>query len=858
MGKWSEYISSEEYQNLPLQAKRDAKNDYWNNTLSQREDVKKMSPEENKKFLAGFFTPKAEEGLPEATPNKFFRALNTTQAVLHDLPIVQQGDNLTANLANLMEKPENQITNIGKTDKTIDLKDTPQFMAAEVVRSLNPSSMITFTAAAKGLGMTAKAAAPMFELLPTSMKNNLKNIFKVGGSAPDEYLAARDARNLEAGAGKLEADATARSLFYAPNDIKYTVNGKEQILKAGQKLPDQWQDYVGRIFRGDFKQIPLDSPLKSHPLYKELDGIASEGRKVMDSWSQKLIDSGIPSEATTEAIKGNIGSYMARMFTKKAAESGEQAASAKVLRLRLNGLKHRKDLSEEVLKGLGEIKSPALPVGKRVSEISESIANKGLFDKVAANTEWSAAENITGKMIKMPETQALGSLSGKYVVPEIAADINAIYKPAADGLLASYQKALSMWKFGKVVLNPATHMRNMFTNTIMLDLSGVNHARQAMLFPKVISDYASKGEIYKQAVKHGAIGGEFYGAEVKAIQDHVLKVGKKANAWDLLKLQSDKAGKLYQAEEQFAKLTKFHAGLEDGLSAADAAKEAQKWLFDYNKIPKVIDVARQSASPFITFSYKAIPRVAETLVDRPLKIYKYKVMIDSFNNMSKKMLGMDDKQFKAEMDALPPYAVRNVAGFPMQLMMPYKDKYNRAQVQGLENISPTAMGSSVFAEEQQQPGVLNSQVFSHPVFPLISGLTSGRDFRGNKIVSPIEDDAMKIPLTAKWAAEQLVPPLTPGLGYSFNAINDARVGKPAKDGKDQTLGGALMDKILGIKITPVDKDRSQMFKVLGIQSKVKELQKEAIKAQRPNVTPKERAVIMKKINKKLQSIGSGK
>jgi hypothetical protein len=854
MAKWSEIIATPEYQDLPLQAKRDAKNDFWNNTVMADPSVQKMSPESQQALTKRFFSPKPEEGLP--VPNSTFGLLDVVQKVAHGVPGIKQLDNLTANVADALEKPENQITNIGRKDKTIDLKDTPQFMAAEFIRGSNPSSAIAFVGAAKTLGMAAPVATKMFELLPKNAQNKLKDVFKVGGAAPEEYNALRDARNLEANAGKVEADAASKSLFYSPNDIKYTVNGTEKVLKAGQPLPDQWQNYVGRIFRGDFKQLPVDSPLKHNPLYKELDAIAQDGRKVMDSWSQKLIDSGIPSKDATEAIKDNIGSYMARMFTKKVAEGGEQAASSKVLRMRLGGLKQRQELTSDVLASLGEIKAPAYPVGKRVGEISESIANKNLFDKVAANTEWVATQNVTGKMIQMPQTQALGSLSGKFVIPEIAQDINAIYKPSADGMLGAYQKALSMWKFGKVVLNPATHMRNMFTNTLLLDLSGVNHARQAALLPKVLADYSSKGDIYKQAVKSGAIGGEFYGGEVNAIKEHLLKNGEKANIWDLLKMPADKLGKLYQAEEQFAKLTKFHAGLEDGLTAAEAAQEAQKWLFDYNKIPKIVDIARLSASPFITFSYKAIPRVAESLVNNPLKLYKYKVAIDSFNNMSKQFTGMDDKQFKETMDALPPYAVKDVAGFPMQMMMPAKDKYGRPQVLGLENISPLAMGTSIASNDQ--PGVISSQIASHPAIPLVVGAMTGKDFRGNKIVPPYEPDSSKLPKTLKWAAEQITPPLTPFLGFSANKIANAVAGRPDRDGKDQTVTAALMDKILGIKITPVDMTRSQMFQALSDQSLVKELQKEAIKAQRPNVTPKERDIIMKKITKKLQSVGSKK
>ena len=79
---------------------------------------------------------------------------------------------------------------------------------------------------------------------------------------------------------------------------------------------------------------------------------------------------------------------------------------------------------------------------------------------------------------------------------------------------------------------------------------------------------------------------------------------------------------------------------EQGLAPKLAAQEAEKWLFNYRKVPYFIDVLRGSkggfmgmlgflsgAYPFITFSYKAIPRVVETALMKTPKLTKWMKMI---------------------------------------------------------------------------------------------------------------------------------------------------------------------------------------------------------------------------------------
>ncbi|MFH1645454.1 MAG: hypothetical protein ABIB11_03445, partial [Candidatus Omnitrophota bacterium] len=159
--------------------------------------------------------------------------------------------------------------------------------------------------------------------------------------------------------------------------------------------------------------------IRNNPRFKELSEIASEGRVIMDKWSKELVKSGVPKKEAVRAIEENVGSYMKRSYASKLAKPTGKGYSAKDLRIRLNSIKKKKDLSYDVRKAMGEIKTPALPSGVAVKQISDITANAKLFKAVAGNPEWVAGSNVTGKMIQMPGTDSMGALKGKWVIPEI-------------------------------------------------------------------------------------------------------------------------------------------------------------------------------------------------------------------------------------------------------------------------------------------------------------------------------------------------------------------------------------------------------------------------------------------------------
>jgi len=799
MPRWKDIAQSKEYQSLDQLGRLARREKFWQDVIKKSPKFKKMSRFQRKKLRNTW----DRQAIIEEVRRGWERPEGLTGLPIKGLKLAGRG---VEKVAKFIEPSERELA----YSRGVDLPFMRQ-LAAEYARFYKPEYVLTGAAAGKLLGAAAKPVGRFIsKRTPAAMKQTLAKVMTVGKGQPKAYQELAQKTHLERLAGAREAQTVAKTLSEEPFTGRI-LTGKEQRI-------------VGKIFRGEAETI------RKLPKYQKYSHIAKQGREIMDKWSRELVKSGIPKKSAEEAIDKNIGRYMARMYRSKLAKGGN-FFTKKNIRLRLEGLKHRKELSAAVLRRMGEIKEPALPTATRVKQLSETAANAKLFKTVAKNPEWVAKTNITGNMIKMPNSPALGALRNKWVINEIGEDINAIIEAKAFSI-PIYSKALEAWKFGKVVLNPATHSRNIMSNSILLDLSGVSHARQAKLLPRVARDYLRKGKVYQQAVKHGAIGDEFVGGEIARIRDTYLKGGGSnlERLMRVVKKPFQKAADIYQAEEQLAKMIKFTDMLERGATPEVAAREAQKWLFNYSRVPKFVEGAKHIA-PFATFTYKAIPRVAEAITTNPLRVYKYYALFKSWNEAARKSLGMDEKEFKGAQKALPPWYFRAIGDMPLTLLMPWRDKNNDLQWYNLEYTLPLGMAPEIIRK-----GFFGGFV-GNPVLTIVGELRANRDFKGSPIVPVGATKAEMIQKVTEYIYRQVAPSLAPAIppitkgGYSFEKIVDAIMKRPDYAGRVRELPTTLLDTLAGIKISPLNIREAKMFKVKELQRNIQDLQMQMMRVQ---------------------------
>ena len=79
----------------------------------------------------------------------------------------------------------------------------------------------------------------------------------------------------------------------------------------------------------------------------------------------------------------------------------------------------------------------------------------------------------------------------------------------------------------------------------------------------------------------------------------------------------------YQAAEVSMKSVVYSAARDRGESIESAGELAEKALFNYSEVPPGIRWARNYYSPFVTFTYKAIPALATAVARKPWKLAPY-------------------------------------------------------------------------------------------------------------------------------------------------------------------------------------------------------------------------------------------
>lgn len=547
---------------------------------------------------------------------------------------------------------------------------------------------------------------------------------------------------------------------------------------------------------GQLESLPADVLAKAKPAFDALDKLGKEA-----------VDVGLLSAETYEK---NVGKYIARLYTSKElpteASKLKGVFDSKPLRVGLDRFKARKDIPEDIRQAMGEILEAGYPTAKSLVQLKSAVENAKFFNGVAGKFAKGAVE--TG-FTKLPDVAGLGALKGKAVPDAIAASINEIIraKSPTEKMLG---KVVSGFKFGKVVMNPATHGRNIASNFLLNDFEGLSPARLD-IYAKAAKELATQGAMYKEAKAVG-LGLDTYA--VNELKD--ILVGQKGN---ILRKSAQKLSDIYQKEEEFAKMAQFIFQRGKGLSPEDAMKVAERATFNYAQVTPFIRRLRESVFgyPFITFTYKATPQIAKTLVQNPQKISKY-------FKIARGIEGQSNPQELAVEKASEPSWTKD--GFYVKL--PIKDKLNRSAYLDLSYIMPFGdLVSGQFIQRGVQKetglpeGVPSALVNKTPFANLLVELAQNKDFYGNSIFKNSDSTDVQLGDVFRHIMKTYLPPMVadqiPG-GYRADGTRRPgtiqRIAQPPnlEAGGSQTR--TPMEELLrnvGIKINPVDLETQQNF-----------------------------------------------
>jgi len=339
----------------------------------------------------------------------------------------------------------------------------------------------------------------------------------------------------------------------------------------------------------------------------------------------------------------------------------------------------RRDYTPQEKKDLGLIEDAAFAIAETGRLMTNDLAVYKLYNNIAKNKKYSLdidefdaaidkktiniddwIEVPTDKINKLPIPK-FGNLSGKFVPREIYDDLVKVQtsKDSGGAVLDNYLAINRVWKKSKTAWNPVVHVNNTVSNVMLYDLAGASYKFMPRGFKELRKGIEGdeSATLYNLAKANGVFDSDILSRELtdqtKDTLDKTLKnladesrpeiINAQKYSLDTFKDLSKKGyemsfGKLdnlYQLEDQAFRMGLFMDRLSKGMNVADAAADAKKWFIDYDINAPVIDFMRRFPTPFISYTYRAVPLLAESAVRRPWKYAKWAGLAYSLNEVGK-------------------------------------------------------------------------------------------------------------------------------------------------------------------------------------------------------------------------------
>ena len=461
---------------------------------------------------------------------------------------------------------------------------------------------------------------------------------------------------------------------------------------------------------------------------------------------------------------------------------------------------------------------------EKLSDIEKTSINDSFI-----NLERQISDLRFGKEDLMEEIQknVAGDLAGKYIPDDMAQYVNEVANPSS----AFGHKLVGQFKYMKVVLSPATHVRNIISNKILNWWKlGIGPWRFD-LDAAAIKSIKTKDEWYQRAQKAGMSASTYASNELPGLLTHPS--GGLSNNYAVKKIRQVEQymGDVYQHEEDFAKLVAFKEMVKKGLSDAEAWKAAESATFNYAQVTPFIRQVRTAiwGVPFITFPLKATPIAIEAALKQTHRVSFFGKFRTAMENLS------DQKETEEEKKQIPDY-IRN--GFFVKL--PMKDERGRSSYFDLTYIIPFGdlMSGQLFERPiSKETGLKESPVLTlaskNPALNVIKEMMRNQTFSGQRIWKESDPVARQLAdlnthllrtMSPPWMGDQL-----PG-GYN-DAGERVSTGfaRTLEEGTDPNQRRTFIQELfknIGLKVTPFDVDVQESIndynKSKGLQSLLKD------------------------------------
>lgn len=508
-----------------------------------------------------------------------------------------------------------------------------------------------------------------------------------------------------------------------------------------------------------------------------------------------------------------------------------------------------RDFTKEERTRMGEILDARYTVAKTYHMMAQDLATGKFFKGLAENEDWVKAKPPAGAVVagedkkfsrtdpsvewvRVPatkigqsETLVYGALAGKYIRADIWRDMEELKRMQSPGW---WRPILTQWKLNKTARNPVVHMNNIMSNFMLMDMANVRITDLGAAW----SEIRGNGELYEEAKTHGAFGADMVAQEIrrdvlepilKELRDEIRggKGGLEAEAariglgpvgWIADRMVRGVAAadrkmvSAYQMEDEIFRMATYIRRRKEGMSAQEAAIEARDQFLNYDIRAPWVNAGRNSVLPFISYTYRAIPRLFKTLMERPWKMWKYATVAYMVNSLGYLLAPSDDDE-EAERGSLRKEEQgKTWVGTERLIRMPWLSGEDPVFLDTRRWIP----GGDIFETGQNEalPWVPNWLQVGGPIV-LAGEIVANRSlFTGEDIVNEVTDTGIEKAAKQAGHLYRSWMPSAPWIpeGWYWNKIGRALNDEARTySGDSYRLSDALLSSV-GIKLQPKDVD----------------------------------------------------
>ena len=746
------------------------------------------------------------------------------------------------------------------------------------------------------------------------------------GAGAKAYRYAADVANTVLGKVNLApvTPELSRALRKMKMEVEKAQNLTVDVAKNLKDLPKQEREMISDIIEGELKR-------GSKPPKHVLE-LAASMQSIMSEQSAELVKLGMLSP---EAAGRWDGKYLPRFYEQKLGEETKawmKAVKGLLGRKRTmqgitgNSLKARgmfqnvpvedladweaegwekrdatfdpavdtevtvwRDFTRQERDDKGEIRDAMFRFVMGYNKSQRDIALGRLYESLAATmgsrTEQPGYVKVPNTKVESTMVPIYGKLGdGKTWVPKEVLDQLSLFDSSMQNdLTKMYLKGLSMWKEGKTVLNPVAHANNVLSNLTMAHFAGVSYW-DAHKYIGTVSDLVKGSAMLDEAKEAGLFGGTFNREDFLAVMPEELKamaqitesaVGRNVDrVWNAMSLFLRKPlGKAYGAEDEFFRYLIYRDARSRGLGVDDSVDYAQKYIFTYDDLPKTARVIRDMpvGLPFFSYTYKAIPALANTALEHPAR-YAAPAMALYVANAAMYAIAaslgggededwwtiirryMTDPEFRQRTKDLEKQERKNLPDWNKGASLSLgTEKTIRLGMDDLTNlpvfldVSRIFPGGDLFDAHNNAGGIplLAPLTPNNPILTTAAAMLFNKDtFRNKDIVSKTDTSAEAAQKRLSWMWKQVTPAIAVGNTHFERAMNVIAntTGQPVNVGLAEYTGiGAdglpiqpkyAAMQTVGIKARPIDLDTSEKIQASQKKAMLRDLDTEIRKLNR--------------------------